>query len=253
MSTLLSPSNDTRSCTPHFAVRGPTANMKLNYRPCMYVHVLEERAVLKIGTMREQRMVLLFLSLPKRPMNKKRSKDAGSYDCMKHLLTKSESMLMALRSLHSIGSAPVGVHQRNLHPSKSNACQTVLKRKLTTYEHSHKMRSCARATCTPSLCSWRQNDGMLWHGNAKAKTQDHEQQMVYLFKRKLRYSNVSVNSQTFRVTYCSLTTTLPTSIPPQHKTTWLIHVLFLPRTLPHIHTQVLFVFFLAHSVYASSR
>ena len=68
---------------------------------------------------------------------------------MKHPLTLSESMLMALRSLHSIRSAPVGVYQRKLHPSSSNTCQTVLKRRLTPYEHSHKMRSCAKATCTP--------------------------------------------------------------------------------------------------------
>ena len=44
-STLLSPSNDTRCCAPHFPVRRRTANIKLNCRPCMYVHVLEERAV----------------------------------------------------------------------------------------------------------------------------------------------------------------------------------------------------------------
>ena len=44
-STLLSPSNDTTCCAPHFPVRRRTANIKLNCRPCMYVHVLEERAV----------------------------------------------------------------------------------------------------------------------------------------------------------------------------------------------------------------
>ena len=41
---LLSPSNDTRCCAPHFPVRRRTANIKLNHRPCMYVHVLEESA-----------------------------------------------------------------------------------------------------------------------------------------------------------------------------------------------------------------
>ena len=45
--------------------------------------------------------------------------------------------------------------------------------------------------------------------------------------------------------------TLPASIPPQHKTTWLIHVLFLPRTLRHIHaTRAVCVF--PSSVWASS-
>ena len=42
---LLSPSNDTRCCAPHFPVRRRTANIRLNCRPCMCVHVLEERAV----------------------------------------------------------------------------------------------------------------------------------------------------------------------------------------------------------------
>ena len=44
-STLLSPSNDTICCAPHFPVRRRTANIKLNRRPCMCVHVLEECAV----------------------------------------------------------------------------------------------------------------------------------------------------------------------------------------------------------------
>ena len=33
---------------------------------------------------------------------------------------------------------------------------------------------------------------------------------------------------------CSLINTLTTSIPPQHKETWLMRALVLPRTLPHI-------------------
>ena len=48
-STLLSPSNDTRCCAPHFPVRRRTANIRVNCRPCMYAHVLEERAVLKLS------------------------------------------------------------------------------------------------------------------------------------------------------------------------------------------------------------
>ena len=104
---------------------------------------------MKIGTMREQRIVLFFFESAKQRNGQKRGKDRGSDDCRKHPLTQSVSMLMALRSRHSIGSAPVGAHQRSLHPSKSNACQTVLKRRSTPYEHSHKMRSCAKATCTP--------------------------------------------------------------------------------------------------------
>ena len=44
-STLLSPPNDRRCCAPHLAVRCPTANIKLNCRPFMFVHVLEECAV----------------------------------------------------------------------------------------------------------------------------------------------------------------------------------------------------------------
>ena len=41
---LLSPSYDTTCCASHFPVRRRTANNKLNRRPCMYAHVLEESA-----------------------------------------------------------------------------------------------------------------------------------------------------------------------------------------------------------------
>ena len=105
----------------------------------------------KIVSKREHRIVLCFLSLPNRELDKKRIKDGGTDDCMKHPLTQSESMLIALRSLRSIGSAPVVLHQRNLHPSKLDACQTVLKHKLTPCELQHKVRACAKATCTPEL------------------------------------------------------------------------------------------------------
>ena len=63
---------------------------------------------MKTGTMREQRidLFLLFWSA-KWTKGQKRSKDKGSDDCMKHPLTQSESMLVALSSLHSMGTARV--------------------------------------------------------------------------------------------------------------------------------------------------
>ena len=58
----------------------------------------------------------------------------GSNDCVQASLTESESMLMAWCSLHSIGNAPGGIHQRIPHPSTSIARQKALKHKLTPYK-----------------------------------------------------------------------------------------------------------------------
>ena len=77
------------------------------------------------------------------------------------------------------------------------------------------------------------------------KKQIHNEKEVCQFKQKLRLSScstVSSNSQSCGATDLFVDT-LATSIPPQHKVTWLMRVLVLPRTLPHIYaTRAVCVF-----------
>ena len=117
----------------------------------------------------------------------------GSNDCVQASLTESESMLMALRSLHSIGNAPGGIHQRIPRPSTSIARHKALKHNFTPCELSRKVRSCANATCTPQLRPQEQNGGMVWHGNARVDRQDH---------KRPSYSTDCVNSDTTAQTSC---------------------------------------------------
>ena len=82
-----------------------------------------------------------------------------------------------------------------LHPSKSNVCQTVIKHKLTPYEFPH---NCVREDRTVGRYGMRAQ---------KAETQDHNQQEVYPPARKFRmwsYSTRRLNSDTSRITLCSL-------------------------------------------------
>ena len=103
-----------------------------------------------------------------------KKKRTVSNDCVQASLTQTEGMLMALRSMHSIGSAPFGVHHGILHPSTSTACPQALKHKLTPCELPRKLRSCANATCTPQLRTRGQNGGMIWHANVRVERQDHK-------------------------------------------------------------------------------
>ena len=70
-----------------------------------------------------------------------KKKKTGSNDCVQSSMTQSETMLMALCSLHSFGNAPGGVHHRIPHPSTSIAHQK---------NSSRPMNSSARSVLAPT-------------------------------------------------------------------------------------------------------
>ena len=119
----------------------------------------------------------------------------GSNDCVQASLTESESMLMALCSLHSNGNAPCGIH-RIPHPSTSIAPKgtETQAHALQTHQQSAFLRPRhMHATCTPQLRPQEQNGGMVWHGNARVDRQDH---------KRPSYSTDCLNSDTTAQTSC---------------------------------------------------
>ena len=140
------------------------------------------------------RLVFLFYEYTK---NDKRT---GSNDCVQASLTQSESMLMALCSLHSIGNAPGGIH-RIAHPSTSITRQKAPEKQFTPCEFLRKVRSCAHATTTSSRSERR--DGMAWECKSGQKRSQGE--VVYLPATKLQrpsYSTDCVTSDTTAQTSC---------------------------------------------------
>ena len=124
----------------------------------------------------------------------KKDKRTGSNDCVQTSLTQCESMLMALCSLHSIGNAPGGIHQRIPHTSTSIAHQRHKK------NSSRPMNSSARSVLAPTPHARhnyvREDRTEGWYGMRMQEWRDKitRKRSFDCPQRKLRLSSHSTDS-----------------------------------------------------------